>query len=932
MEMKIIKNKVCRVGCLLFAALLLLISCSSVDEGQLIVSARQYMEQHKLREAGLELRNILQQNPKNAEARFLFGELNIILGDMPSAARDFRRAKEAGWDEAESQLGLARALVGAHEFEDAADIEIKNSYPDSIRADLYGLKAYAFAGTGDLKQAEKMLEKGRALDRHAVEVLRTSIQLAISKSNFSEAKTLLEQALTRYPDNAEILLLSGYLAMRQNNNRHAATQFNKVLNGEPLNIVTFNGRQTRLALARLALLKKDTQEAEKLIAPVLKQVPDDMEANYMQALIDFEQRNYDEAEVRLLSVLKFVPDHAKSLLLYGAVNFAQRDYEQAAYYLNKYLQAVPSDITARKLLGRTFILQGRADEAEAILQPGLLQPGDDAELMALIGISQLRGGDIISGISGLESALKTAPESQVLRSELAKAYISAGQTEKAINQLDKIQKESGRENQTDMLKIVAYLRDGQNDHAVSIVHEMLKRSPDDAMTLSVAGNVFAAIGDKKEARRYYEKAILRQKDYSLAKMLLAALEEEEGNLAAAERLYLQVLNEKKSSVEPYLALSRIAKARGDEAGMVLWLEKARTQISTDLRSRLVLAEYYLRTGEQDKVGRLVKELVSLAPTETGVLAIQGQWLMRQQQFNEALKPLKALVARRPDYAPGHVLLAKAYLQLGQLSAGRGQLDMALQADEFDIPALMLQANLELLEGRPENARIYIQKVQKIQPDFAMAYFLEGKIEEKENNFNKAVRAYNVALKLQPASDVVVRLAGAYMSTGNADAAVRPLKEWLRIYPQDTEIRLVLGGIYQASGDNKAAAREYEQVVDAQPENIVALNNLAWIYSQEGLPEALLLAERAYKLAPESPGVQDTYGWILVQHGDVEKGSQLLKNAMESLPESAEVEYHYATALARMGQTDEARRRLRQLLDSGKAFSGRSKATLLLKSL
>ena len=68
-----------------------------VDDQSLVESAKVYIEKNQLREATLELKNALQANPKNAEARYLLGELNIIFGDMASAAKEYRKAQEAGW-------------------------------------------------------------------------------------------------------------------------------------------------------------------------------------------------------------------------------------------------------------------------------------------------------------------------------------------------------------------------------------------------------------------------------------------------------------------------------------------------------------------------------------------------------------------------------------------------------------------------------------------------------------------------------------------------------------------------------------------------------------------------------------------------------------------------------------------------------------------
>ena len=124
----------------------LLFACSGVDDKQLVATAKKYIENNQPREAGLELKNALQANLKNAEARYLLGELNLTIGDMASAEKEFRKAREAGWDEAQSQVGLMRALLYQREFKKVLDdIQIRDTYPAKTRADLYGLKAFAEA-------------------------------------------------------------------------------------------------------------------------------------------------------------------------------------------------------------------------------------------------------------------------------------------------------------------------------------------------------------------------------------------------------------------------------------------------------------------------------------------------------------------------------------------------------------------------------------------------------------------------------------------------------------------------------------------------------------------------------------------------------------------------------------------------------------------
>ena len=115
----------------------------------------------------------------------------------------------------------------------------------------------------------------------------------------------------------------------------------------------------------------------------------------------------------------------------------------------------------------------------------------------------------------------------------------------------------------------------------------------------------------------------------------------------------------------------------------------------------------------------------------------------------------------------------------------------------------------------------------------------------------------------------------------------------------------------------------------QPENIVALNNLAWLYSIEKDRRALEFAKKAYNIKPEDAGIQDTYGWILVQQGKVEEGLRILQKVIKRLPDVPEVRYHYATALMKSGEEIKARKIFVELLENDEPFEGREDAQKLV---
>lgn len=159
-----------------------------------------------------------------------------------------------------------------------------------------------------------------------------------------------------------------------------------------------------------------------------------------------------------------------------------------------------------------------------------------------------------------------------------------------------------------------------------------------------------------------------------------------------------------------------------------------------------------------------------------------------------------------------------------------------------------------------------------------------------------------------------------------------MEQWLEKHPDHMTARLVLGESYTRADQLQMARKTYEQVLKIQPTNVGALNNLANVLRRLGDPMALNYAEKAYALAPASPIVLDTLGWLLVRKGDAKKALPLLRDASLRESQNAEIRYHLAVVLERLGRVSEAKRELRQALASGIKFEGHEEAKAMLGRL
>ncbi|MCG6535272.1 MAG: tetratricopeptide repeat protein, partial [Syntrophales bacterium LBB04] len=105
---------------------------------------------------------------------------------------------------------------------------------------------------------------------------------------------------------------------------------------------------------------------------------------------------------------------------------------------------------------------------------------------------------------------------------------------------------------------------------------------------------------------------------------------------------------------------------------------------------------------------------------------------------------------------------------------------------------------------------------------------------------------------------------------------------------------------QTALDIPASIANYRKVMELEPENVGAANNLAWLLCENNtnLDEALKLAQAARKKVPENPEIADTLGWIYYrQKNYVLAADQLLFSVNNR---QAKAEHYYRLGMAYYG--------------------------------
>ena len=168
------------------------------------------------------------------------------------------------------------------------------------------------------------------------------------------------------------------------------------------------------------------------------------------------------------------------------------------------------------------------------------------------------------------------------------------------------------------------------------------------------------------------------------------------------------------------------------------------------------------------------------------------------------------------------------------------------------------------------------------------------------------------------------LAQLQQAAGKFDLAadsVRPMlnqKEAEGVKP--LVLRVLALAAYQ-SGRFQEAADDYKTLTDLVPDDIEALNNLAFILADELKKPAdgLSYAERAVNILKVAPGetvmlnngnVYDTYGWVKFRNDDAAGATLALNHSIESDP-SAIAYYHLALVQKSQGKLEYAKTSVKQ---------------------
>lgn len=919
------------------------------------------------------LRRLTEDDPTDMQA------LQMLLDTAEDPAEReaaLQRAADAGLDEQVVRLFEARFGQGDETVDDLFEELLEDmEQEDPFR---WHLAQYQmFKQKGEIEASRKHLAAAAKLQPDHAAIVEARFNDALAEGNMADARALADKARQLNLDQAEgqfflgkLLLLSDDpdgaisafrrgLALRpvysegwqmlggalqsEGDSDGAAEAFLRALDQRPDNVTAMRG------LARARAQQGDYSGAVDILRRAVSLRPNDLDLRQIYiAFVDsagnpeqainlrqqFAQEHPEFSEnrrslARLLARLDRGPEAIQAMdalieeegltrinaTTMAAIRSESGQTLEALELLTQYVNDLGEEVTWRDwtMLG-LFLLKINAvqDAQQAFSRAIALEDPTEKQATRQLADALFQAGVDQPAAQLYEQVVASKPDDKRARLRLIEALLRSGDAKGAQTQLDAFTKSFGQSVTTQMLQGAILVPQAQTAtaagktaeartlrvKAIEAFDEAIEQDPRNAVAYYHRASVLRTDPNREtEAIGDLRQALGIDPDMNQARRLLAQIHAGRNEMVDAERELRTMLERAPEVAAAHNELAQLLFAQQRYPQLRRLLDEAAARFPKDptwpqWKARLAAAE-----GRPEDQLALMRQALVTSPNPQ-LLAETAGTLLGLDQAEQALTVLNTheqLLARQPVL---HAMRARALGRLGRTeeaqAAGREAIGLASQI-------LQLQAVTDHL-------------AMGLGPEATMALL------EEANSGDRA-----------PAMDLVI--ARIELLLGRHAESISRLTRTRDALPEGSPmgpmaVRL-LAAAQMSSGQPQAAVDSFKAILEATPNDVEALNNIAYLLAENlgRAAEALSYAERAAELAPRSSQVLDTLGWVQYKSGRPTQALETLRRSVARKPEAFS-EMHLGIILAELGQTAVARDRL----ESARALAEESNNKQLLAAI
>ncbi len=497
--------KLFRIFILAFFAISL-IACGGAEERKAVYmeKAKASMEAGNLDKARVELKNVLQIDPKDAEAHYQLGNIFEQQKEYMKAYKHYIRAEGLDPDLLDNQAKLGRVyLLLANDLEKAqSKIDfILSKEPDN--ADGLLLKATMMLKNDKKNEAVEILKEIVSGDPGHVDSVAVLASLYLREGKNKKAIAMLDEALKINNNNKTLNKLLAMILENDKDYDRAEKIYKDFLERNPDNASSY------VDLAAFYNRIDEKVKAEEVLRSSISNKPDDVDRQLVLVKYIKTIKGNDEAIDELKKLVASNDGLGKLRVALAQLLYMNNNKQAAEDVYKKAISDFSENetgIEARTALASIYLSNKNYDKASDVVEEALLVSPNDPKINLLRAKLAVIDKDIEKAIISLRVVTKETPENVEAFILLANSYQMGGNREQAGSTLNSAYS-NNRMNSKGLLRLAQYLLPRDIALAEKVIDDYNNIEKSTYLGLSIKSTILNQKRELLEARKIAEKII-----------------------------------------------------------------------------------------------------------------------------------------------------------------------------------------------------------------------------------------------------------------------------------------------------------------------------------------------------------------------------------------------------------------------------------------
>jgi cellulose synthase operon protein C len=730
---------------------IVLVACGGPEERKAKYRARaqEYLEAGNYPKARVALRNVLKIDPKDADAYFLFAQVEEKGKNWRNAVSLYQEVVQLVPDHTAALITLGKYYLEARLSEQVVSTADKVLTKDPQHPQANALKIAVLAVEGQLPDAVTKAEALHSQFPTEPDVAVLLATLHSQQQRYRDAVATLQRALDAHPKDMDLLNNLNMTLVQANDMAGAEMVARRMIETEP---ALFDHR---LRLARFFDTQGAHEKAEAVLREAIALDPNSEERRLLLADFLSTRKDHRAAEQAFLEAEAQLPHSAKIQFGLAALylkNGQEANARERYAELVKGYKEKPAGLEAKVKLAEMDIVAGKQAEAERQVQEVLKENPRSSDGLVLSGRMALARRNGKDAVQDFRTVLHDQPELATVHFLLGQAYLLTGENNLAKESFERAV--ALYPGQVDARRSLAALesQSGRHQQARTRLDDLLKQRPDDLAALDMLMMLDLVTKNWVEAERTLNRLHGVAKDNVVAFMAEGRLREAQQQFDKASTAYERATMYAPNDPDAWLSLVKLDVAHGHADRAKTRLDALLARQPDHLFGHGLLGEVLALSGHPQEADVQFREAARVNPKWIAPwLGWGGLWLA-QKQPDQAVHVIQAGLKANPDSEELYMLQASAYSIQGRFNDAITAYDEALRLNPRNVLAANnLAALLVDYKGDPQSLRKAFALSRDFEKDAPHPLFLDtlGWVHFKMGQQEEALRLMKNAIAKSP---------------------------------------------------------------------------------------------------------------------------------------------------------------------------------------